>query len=85
MENNNIEHQARSFGAIVFAVFCGIIALFILIGATSCTKKEQGCYTCKIYSNKGLQDITTICDESQVEPFKNAHKGTGLGVSCQKQ
>ena len=65
-------------------VLCAIFALILFIGATSCTKKEQGCYTCKIYGKTGLQEVTDICDESQVQPFKDAYKGTGLAVSCQK-
>ena len=67
------------------AAFCaGVFVFVVLVLLTSCTKKEQGCYTCKIYGQTGLQDVTEICDEAQVQPFKDAYKGTGLAVSCQK-
>lgn len=66
------------------AILAGVVAFMIWVGATSCKKKDPGCYTCKVYDRNGLADITEICDEAQVQPFKDAYKNTGMGVSCSK-
>ena len=71
------------FQTILLAIITAILALFIFIGLSACNKTKS-CYQCKTYYQGTLQDVTEICDESQVESFKKANKGAGIAVSCQK-
>jgi len=71
------------FQTILLIVITAILALFILIGVTSC-KKAKSCYQCKSYYRGNLQDVIEICDENQMKSYKKANQGAGIAVSCQK-